>query len=103
MMIIIFKNKALGSDEFPGQFYKTFKGRNYIILLQSLSEYKSRGNTLTYYTVRITHLPKNGKNIVKTTDQVMNTISLMNIEVKIFNKILARNPTMYKDNYTISK
>ena len=91
-------NKNPGPDSFTGEFYKTYKELKFIIL-KLFSKFEEQGIIpKAFYEATIILIPKPDKDTTKKNDT---PIFLMNIDVKILNKILTKqaNLTTHKKDH----
>ena len=82
------KNKSPGQDDFTGEFYQAFKEKLMNVFLKLFQKTEEKGTLPnSFYKATITLIPRTGKDNTKKANY--RQISLMNIDAKILNRIIA--------------
>ena len=104
-------NKSPGPDSFTGEFYQKVREELTPILLKLFQKIAEEGKLPnTFYEAIITLIPKPDKDATKKKKQRKKKencrpISLMNLDAKIFKKILANRiqQHIFKKSYIVTK
>ena len=82
------KNKSPGPDGFTEEFYQAFREELTCILLKLFQQITESNTSKFTFKASVTQTPKSDKDITHKKENYRQ-ISLMNIDAKILNKILA--------------
>ena len=96
------KTKSPGPDGFTGEFYQTFR-EELIPFLLKLFKKNSRGRNTSKLILWSHHHPDNKTRQRQHKKKSYRQISLMNIDAKILNKILAEFRNTSNSSYTMIK
>ena len=90
-------NKSPGPDSLTGKFYQTFREELTPVLLKLFQKVADEGKFLnSFYEATITMIPKPDKDTIKKKKKGNHRpLSMMDIDAKILNKILAIHIQQY--------
>ena len=99
-------NKSPGLDGFTAEVYQKFREKLTPILLRLFHKIAEKGKLPnSFYEATITLIPKPDKDATKKKKKTTGQLSLMKIDAKILNKILANRIQQHikKKSYSMTK